>query len=106
MKRLLLFSFLLFSFSSDVWADTYVARLPDNSLIITLLPKECSFPILKEFIVANVPNVDKVGEAIVVYQGKQLNACYVVQDEFVLLVDSTGDTGSVPVTEFKYVPSI
>lgn len=41
-------------------------------------------------------------EAVVIFRGRTIAACWTLQDDRVLLVDAESDSGAIPAVEFKF----
>lgn len=99
MKKLLLAACaaLLFSSSSLAKGPTDVMVLKNGDLIVTLTKAPCTAKI-------DLPKKEQWKNADVLYQGKEIKACWIVpqnDQEYVLVVDETGDGGFIPKDSFK-----
>lgn len=105
MKKLFfLFSFL-FLMSGMASATTLQAISPSGKTEVTIYEEPCSTPAI-----ASILNkyFEKSYNAKVVHEGVTLKACWVplVEDGAVGVMDETGDGGTIPIDQFKELPSI
>ena len=104
MKKLFAFLFLSL-FSISLQAAALQATSPSGDIVVTIVDTPCSTPAiaktLKEI-------ADQSFDAVVVFKGKQLKACWIplIEDGKVGILDETGDAGAIPMSNFKEVPAL
>lgn len=90
---------LLFGVSVSAKIESFSARSEDGTVVVTITKNPCP-----ESIQAKVnPDYRKyLKEAMVSFKGTKLAACWLqLPDNTVGIIDEQGDTGNIPISEFK-----
>jgi hypothetical protein len=79
-----------------------VATFHGEHVTVFAYQEDCEVPSLTAFLA----EFGKAKKAATRFGGAEIKACYVVQDDKVLIVDEDGNGGYIPVTAFKEAKSV